>query len=668
MKLIRNAFMFSGLSIMALGSCDSNSIQENEFRYLADEFADIKIIRYRVDDWDSMTLQQKEYIYHLSEAAKWGRDILFDQNFKYNLKIRKALEKMVEAYDGDADDREYREFLTYVKRVFFSNGIHHHYAEEKFTPGCSEEFFKNLMAKADIGAREAEELVPLIYDMNLYRYRRYPGKDKDIVKESAVNFYEGVTKDEVERFYSRMEDPSDETPISYGLNSKLVKENGTVKELTYRKDGLYGAAIEKIIGHLEAASAVAENDVQKGHLAKLIEYYRTGDLRTWDEYNILWVKDTVSTVDYVNGFIENYTDPMGMKATWESIVNIKDIKASERTALISENAQWFEDNSPVDARFKKETVKGISAKVINAVCLGGDCYPTAPIGINLPNADWIRKDYGSKSVTIANLTEAYDKAVQESPKNLTNEFAYDSNEIEMSKKYGFLTNNLHTDLHECLGHGSGKLLPGTSPNALQDVSSSLEEARADLFALYYLADSKLIELGIMPDAEAYKAEYANYIRNGIFTQFVRIEYGKDVTQAHMQARKLIAQWTYEKGLDRKIIEKKTKDGKTYFVINDHEALRGLFGDLLAEIQRIKSEGDYKAGKALIENYATKIDPALHREVLDRYASLQLKPYGGFMNPEITPVTKDGKTVDYKLTYCRSFLEQMMKYGKEYSAL
>lgn len=657
----------SGITLAALTSCSTTAETGKDFRYLADEFADLKVIRYKVDGWDSLSLKQKEYIYHLSEAAKWGRDIIFEQNFAYNLRIRKMLEKMIERYDGDKTDPEYIKLETYAKRVFFSNGIHHHYAEEKFIPECSREFFSSLMTKA--GTNEnPEEMLPVIFDKDLYRYRRYSGTDKDIIKASSVNFYDNVTKEEVEKFYAAMEDPNDSTPVSYGLNSKVVKENGKITEKRYTTDGLYGPALKKICEHLEKAQAVAENDAQKAYIAKLIEYYTTGDLNTWDEFNIMWVKDTESDVDFVNGFIENYSDPMGMKATWEAVVNFRDIEASRRTKIISENAQWFENNSPIDNRFKKEEVKGVSAKVINVACLGGDCYPTAPIGINLPNADWIRKDHGSKSVTIANLTDAYSKAAEESPKSMLTEFSYDQAEIDMLKKYGDLTNNLHTDLHECLGHGSGQLLPGTSPNALQDVSSSLEEARADLFALYYLADEKLVELGIIPNREAYKAQYLSYIKNGIFTQFVRIEEGKTNTQAHMQARKLIAQWCYENGKDAGIIEKKMRDGKTFFVVNDYPALRGLFGKLLAELQRIKSEGDYKAGKKLIETYAVNIDPQLHREVLERYASLQLKPYGGFLNPEIIPVEKDGKITDYRIEYCDSYLDQMLKYGREYSAL
>ncbi len=491
----------------------------------------------------------------------------------------------------------------------------------------------------------------------------------DIVAESAVNFYEGVTRAEVEKFYNDMADPSDKTPVSYGLNSKLVKgADGIVREDVYKVGGLYGTALEKIVAELEKAAAVAENDSQKKYIGSLVEYYRTGDLKLWDEYNIEWLQDTLGTVDFVNGFVEDYNDPLGRKATWEALVNVKDHEASERTEVISANAQWFEDNSPVDVRFKKPVVKGVSAKVINAVALAGDCYPATPIGINLPNADWIRKDYGSKSVTIANITHAYDKAAQESPKSTLTEFAWSEGEIAAAKKYLSITDEVHTDLHECLGHGSGQLLPGTSPNALGEYSSALEETRADLFGLYYMADPKLVELGILPDMEAYKAQYSNYIRNGSMVQFNRVELGRKNTEAHMQNRKLIADWCYENGLADNVIEKKIRDGKTYFVVNDYEALRGLFGELLAEVQRIKSEGDYAAGKALVERYAVNIDPELHKEVKERYDALGLKPYGGFVNPDIVPVVKNGKVVDYDVVYCDDYLGQMMEYGRKYSAL
>lgn len=664
--------LIATLAGLFAASCKDGAVKEEPFRYLADEFADLKVIRYRIPGWDSLTLKQKEYIYHLSEAAKAGRDIFWDQNFKHGIKIRKALEGIFENYSGEKESSDWKEFVVYAKRVFFSNGIHHHYAEEKFIPGCSQEYFAKLMDES--GQSELkEELIPMLFDPALYPYRKNITGEGDLLLGSSVNFYDSVSRAEAEAFYAKMADPKDETPISYGLNSRLIKRGGVVQEEIYKSGGLYGAAIDKIIEHLEKASAVAENDIQRGYIAKLIDYYRTGDLNTWDEYNIAWVKDTDSQVDFINGFIEDYNDPLGMKATWEAVVNFKDIEASKRTEIISNNAQWFEDNSPVSAEYKKKEVKGVSAKVITVAQLGGDCHPTSPLGINLPNADWIRKEHGSKSVTIANISEAYDKAAEEAPKSMTAEFSWDKAESALIKQYGSVTNNLHTDMHECLGHASGQLRPGTAAGALKDHSSALEEARADIFALYYMPDTKLVELGIMPDAEAYKASYISYIRNGLMTQFVRVELGKSVTQAHMQGRKLIAEWCFEKGKGAgeggaDVIEKRVRDNKTYFVINDYAKLRGLFGDLLAELQRVKSEGDYAAGKKLIETYAVNIDPALHKEVRDRYASLNLKPYGGFINPDIIPVEKDGKITDYKIEYPADFLQQMLDYGKKYSFL
>ena len=640
--------------------------KQADFHYLIDEFADLKIMRYKVPGWEELSLGQKEYIYHLSEAAKYGRDIIWDQNCKWNLPVRHTLENILENYKGDRNCAEFAQFETYAKRVFFSNGIHHHYSEDKFFPECPREYFASLMAAV---GEENADLLEIIYNPDLLSQRKSTNASGDIVAESAVNFYEGVTRAEVEKFYADMVDPADKTPISYGLNSRLVKgPDGIIREEAYKVGGLYGPAIEKICEQLEMAAAVAENDAQKQYIASLVEYYRTGDLRLWDKYNIEWLSDTLGTVDFVNGFVEDYNDPLGRKATWEALVNFKDMEASRRTEIISANAQWFEDNSPVDQRFKKKEVKGVSAKVINAATLAGDCYPATPIGINLPNADWIRREHGSKSVTIANITAAYSKAAEESPRSMLSEFAWSEEEIALQKKYGSLTDDLHTDLHECLGHGSGQLLPGTSPNALGEFSSTLEETRADLFGLYYIADPKLVELGILPDMEAYKAQYASYIRNGIFTQFTRVELGRPNTEAHMQNRKLIADWCYEKGLKDNVIEKKVRDGKTYFVVNDYEALRGLFGELLAEIQRIKSEGDYKAGKALVEKYAVNIDPELHKEVKERYAALNLKPYGGFVNPTIVPVKKGGKVVDYRIDYTQGYIEQMLEYGHKYATL
>ena len=652
-------------------SCGNNAgqQQDKDFKYLIDEFADLKIMRYQIPGWDDLTLQQKEYVYHLGEAAKYGRDILWDQHCKANLPIRHAIENILENYQGDRDSKDFQDFTVYAKRVFFSNGIHHHYAEDKFFPDCPREYFASLMSAVGIDEAEASGLLEIIYNPDIYPQRKSNSSDGDIVALSAVNFYENVTRDEVEKYYHELQDPNDPEPVSYGLNTKVVKgSDGVVREEAWKIGGIYSAALEKIVAELEKAAAVAENDLQKQYIATLVEYYRTGDLRLWDKYNIEWVQDTLGTVDFVNGFVEDYTDPLGRKGSWEGLVNIKDHEASERTEILSENAQWFEDNSPVDPRFKKETVKGITAKVINATTLSGDCYPSTPIGINLPNADWIRKEHGSKSVTIANITHAYDFAAQESPKSTLNEFAWDEAEIAAAKKYLSLTDEIHTDLHECLGHGSGQILPGVSPNALKEYSSTLEETRADLFGLYYIADPKLVELGILPDMEAYKAQYANYIRNGMMVQFSRVELGRKNTEAHMQNRKLIAEWCYEQGKADNVIEKKVRDGKTYFVVNDYEALRGLFGKLLAEIQRIKSEGDYKAGKALVETYAVNIDPALHKEVKERYDALGLKPYGGFVNPEIVPVTKGGKVVDYRVEYPDDYLGQMLEYGRKYATL
>lgn len=656
----------TGLAATALSCADK--ADNGDFKYLIDEFADLKIIRYKVPGWDELTLAQKEYVYHLGEAAKYGRDIIWVQNCKYNLPVRHTIENILENYDGDRSCEEFAQFVTYAKRVFFSNGIHHHYSEDKFFPECSQEYFRSLM-EAVGDADKCETLLPVIYDASIYPQRKSTDKSADIVASSAVNFYEGVTRAEAEKFYADMADPSDKRPVSYGLNSKLVKgADGVIREDVYKVGGLYGEALGKICAELRKAAEVAENDAQKEYISTLISYYETGDLRLWDEYNIQWLSDTLGTVDFVNGFVEDYNDPLGRKATWEGLVNYKDNEASRRTELISSNAQWFEDHSPVDSRFKKKEVKGVSAKVINVATLAGDCYPATPIGINLPNADWIRSEHGSKSVTIANITSAYGKAAQESPKNMLGEFAWSEEEIAMEKKYSELTDNIHTDLHECLGHGSGQLLPGTSPNALGEYSSTLEETRADLFGLYYVADPKLVELGILPDAEAYKAQYSSYIRNGIFTQFTRVELGRKNTEAHMQNRKLIADWCYEKGLKDNVIEKKTRDGKTYFVVNDYEALRGLFGELLAEVQRIKSEGDFEAGKALVEKYAVDIDPELHKEVKERYAALELKPYGGFVNPYIVPVVKGGRVVDYRIEYTDDYLGQMLGYGRKYSTL
>ena len=653
----------------ALCSCSQGEkkTQDTDFHYLLDEFADLKVIRFRVPGWDNLSLRQKEYAYHLSEAAKLGRDITWDQYCKWNLPIRHVVEDILNEYEGDRECADFQNFTVYAKRLFFANGIHHHYSEDKFFPECPKEYFQSLMEAVGDG-EQATELLEVIYSPDIYPQRRSTSKTGDIVELSAVNFYDGVTREEVDKYYNSMIDPNDKTPISYGLNTKVVKEDGKVVEKPWKVGGIYGPALERICAELEKAAAVAETDLQKEAIGKLVKYYKTGDLKTWNDFNIDWVQDTVGTIDFINGFIEDYDDPLGRKATWEGYVNMKDSAASARTEILSANAQWFEDNSPVDPRFRKPHVKGVSAKVVDGITLAGATYPATPIGINLPNADWIRRDYGSKSVTIANITHAYDYAAQESPKSTLTEFAYDQAEIDAYKQYGSYTDEIHTDLHECLGHGSGQLLPGVSSTALGEYQSTLEEARADLFGLYYMADPKLVELGIMPNAEAYKPAYSNYIRNGLFVQFTRVELGKQNTEAHMQNRKLIAEWCYEKGAARGIIEKKMRDGKTYFVVNDYEALRGLFAELLAEIQRIKSEGDYAAGKNLVETYAVNIDPQLHKEVLERYAALNLKPYGGFVNPDIVPVEKDGKVVDYKIVYVDNYLQQQLDYGKKYRTL
>ncbi len=654
--------MIASMALVAASCGNRNS----NFRYTVDQFADVKVIRYQVPGWEDLSLQQKEYAYHLAEAAKWGRDIYWDQNCRYNLQLRHAVEAILNNYQGDRKCSEFQAFTEYAKRLFFSNGIHHHYAEDKFYPTCEPAYFEKLLdavGKSD----EAGFLLGFAYDPDICPQRRSTSTDGDIVELSSVNFYDGVTRSEVEAYYASIARPGDRHPVSYGLNTKVVKDSlGNVTELPWKVGGIYGPAIEKICGELELARKVAENDIQKRALALLIDYYRTGDLRKWDEFNVEWVKDTLGVVDFVNGFVEDYNDPLGRKGAWEGHVNIKDVKASERSLVLSSNAQWFEDNSPVDPRFRKPHVKGISAKVINAVCLAGDSYPSTPIGINLPNADWIRREYGSKSVTIANITHAYNYSAEEMPASVLTEFAWDEAEIARSKKYGSYVDEIHTDLHECLGHGSGQLLKGVSTTAMGEYASALEEARADLFGLWYCADPKMVELGLMPDAEAYKAEYDSYIRNGLMVQFNRVELGRPNTEAHMQDRKLISEWCYRNGDG--VIQKKVRDGKTYFVITDYEALRGLFGKLLAEVQRVKSEGDYAAGKALIETYAVNIDPALHKEVKERYDALNLKPYGGFLNPDIVPVEKGGVITDYVLKYPENLLDQMLSYGKDYGIL
>ena len=643
----------------------------NDYLYhmktLIDEFADIKIMRFEVPGWDSLPFHSKEYAYHLAEAAKLGRDITWDQYCRWNLPVRRAVEQILLKYPGDRNCEGFRDFTVYAKRLFFSNGIHHHYAEDKFFPDCPKDYFRTLMEASGVEG-DIPGLLEVIYSPDICPKRRSMSKDGDMVQLSSVNFYEGVTRDEVDAYYASLEDPSDPRPVSLGLNTKIVKEEGRIVEKTWKSGGLYGQAIDRICGELEKARGCAENDAQAKALDLLLEYYRTGDLKVWDEFNIAWVGETSGTVDFINGFIEDYDDPLGRKATWEGYVHIKDAEASRRTEILSANAQWFEDHSPVDPRFRKTVVKGVTAKVVSAVTMGGATYPTTPIGINLPNADWIRREHGSKSVTISNITKAYDQAALEAPRSALEEFAWDEAEVQAYKKYGSHDDEIHTDLHECLGHGSGQILPGVPANALGEYQSTLEEARADLFGLYYIADPKLVELGIMPDSEAWKTAYSSFIRNGLFVQFSRVELGKKNTEAHMQDRKLIAQWCFEKGASGNVIERRNRDGKTYFVVNDFQALRGLFARLLAEVQRIKSEGDYEAGKELVERYAVDIDLELHREVRERYAALGLKPYGGFVNPEIVPVVEDGKTVDYQLVPVTDYLTQQLGYGNKYSTL
>lgn len=650
------------------------------FKYSVDKFADIEILRYRVPDFESLSLKQKELIYYLNEAALQGRDILFDQNNKYNLTIRRTLEAIYLNYKGDRNADEFIKLTTYLKRIWMGNGIHHHYSEDKFTPEFSVPFFANAVnslpieaLKPVLAAGETKEdllqkLIPVLFDPTIYPKRTNQAHGVDLILTSGNNYYgEGVTQAEVEDFYNNMKNPNDPTPISYGLNSKLVKENGKLVEKTYKVGGLYTKAIERIVFWLEKAATVAENDKQKDVINTLIKFYRTGDLKTYDEYSIKWVEDLASQVDFVNGFTETYGDPLGMKASWESLVNFKNIEATKRTEIISRNAQWFEDHSPIDKQFKKETVKGVSAKVITAAILAGDCYPATPIGINLPNANWIRAQHGSKSVTIENITEAYDQASLGN--GFAEEFMWSNVERDRAKKYASMTNNLHTDLHECLGHGSGKLLPGVDPDALKAYGSTIEEARADLFGLYYMADDKVVELGLLPNKEAYKAEYYQFMMNGLMTQLTRIQPGKNIEEAHMRNRQLIAAWVFEKGKADNVVEMKVRDGETYVVINDYEKLRSLFGQLLAEIQRIRSTGDFEAGKTIVEAYAVKVEPALHNEVLARYKKLNLAPYRGFVNPVYTLIkNKSGKITDVKVSYTENYTEQNLRYSKDYSVL
>lgn len=652
------------------------SMSEN-FNYIVEQFADLQLLRYRVAGFENLSLRQKELIYYLSEAALEGRDILFDQNGKYNLQIRKLLEAVYVSYSGDRNNPEFQGLEVYLKRVWFSSGIYHHYACDKFVPAFSPEFLRECIEQVDVASLPlkdgesvqamCDKLFPVMFDPKVMPKRVNQADGEDLVMTSAANYYEGVTQDEAEKFYAMQKVAADPHPVMYGMNSRLVKKDGALQEEVWKLDGMYGEAIQKIIFWLKKAEAVAENEAQREVIRLLIDFYRTGDLKTFDTYSIAWLKDTDSKVDFVNGFIESYGDPLGMKASWESIVNLKDEEATHRTEIISQHAQWFEDHSPVSPSFKKEVVRGVSAKVITAAMLGGDLYPSSAIGINLPNSNWIRSLHGSKSVTIGNLTDAYNKAAKGN--GFREEFVYSQEEKDLLEKYADITGDLHTDLHECVGHGSGKLLPGVDPDALKAYGSTIEEARADLFGLYYLPDEKLVELGLTPDKEAYKAEYYAYMMNGLLTQMVRIEPGCDLEEAHMRNRQLIARWALENGKSMNVVELVKKEGKTYVKINDYLQLRGLFAALLSEIQRIKSEGDYEAARALVEKYAVKLDATLHEEILNRYRSLHLAPYKGFVNPVYLPqYDAEGRIVDVKLDYTEGYIEQMLRYGRDYSNL
>ena len=650
---------------------------KNVFQYTDEKFADLQLLHYKVEGFEELTLKQKELIYYLSEAALYGRDILFDQNGKYNLRIRKMLEAI---YTLNGIDRKTNDFIAmeiYLKRIWFSNGIHHHYSYDKFNPGFSADYLRSLITMVEpkklplqIGQSVddfCEEIFPVIFDPTIDAKKLNQSEGEDLLLTSASNYYDGVSQSEAESFYEAQKDSTDKTPVMYGLNSRLVKEMGVLKEKVWKSGGLYAEAIDKILYWLKKAKDVAENEKQAVVIQELIEFYETGNLIKFDEYSILWVKDVESRIDFNNGFIETYGDPLGFKASWESIVNFKDLVATHRTDVISKNAQWFEDHSPVDSRFKKKNVKGVSAKVITAAILSGDLYPASAIGINLPNSNWIRSVHGSKSVTIGNLTDAYKKAAHGN--GFMKEFVYSQTERELIDKYDDLTDDLHTDLHECLGHGSGVLLPSTDPDALKSYGATIEEARADLFGLYYMGDSKLVDLNLLPNREAYKAQYYTYMMNGLMTQLVRIDLGKDLEEAHMRNRALIAYWVYDHGKEKNIVEFVKKDSKTFVRINDYMALRCLFGDLLAEIQRIKSEGDYESAKKLVEKYAVKIDPVLHKEIKGRYEKLNLAPYKGFINPKyIAERDKDGDLKDVKIFYGESFTEQMLRYGRDYSTL
>ena len=646
------------LALVALSACCK---QEQTFDYTVDKFYDLEILRYQVPEFDSLSLQQKTLVYHLTEAALHGRDILFDQNGRYNLRIRRALEALYTQYKGDKTSAEFLNFEKYLKRVWFANGIHHHYASDKFQPEFSQDWF--VAACAEAGVTYDEAILPVIFDPTVMP-KSLSLDGEDLLLASANNYYEGVTQAEAEAYYEAHKDTSAE-PLWIGLNSKLVKENGQVVERVYKVGGMYSAALEKVVEHLEKALPFAENDQQRLVIEKMIEFNKTGDLRAFNEYCIAWVKDLDSRVDYVNGFTETYADPLGITGTWESLVNFKDMRATHRCQTISDNAQWFEDNSPTDKKYKKEEVKGVSAKVITAAILAGDCYPATPIGINLPNANWIRKDYGSKSVTIDNITHAYNEAAKGNGFN--EEFMLNAEVIAMYEKAG-ACGDLHTDLHECVGHGSGKLMPGVSKDALKEHASTIEEARADLLGLYYMADPKLVELGLLENEDTYKGFFYQQMMNGLMTQLVRIEPGKDIEESHMRNRQLIALWVFKNAKNNEV-EMIERDGKHYLQINDYEGIRRLYGELLREIQRITSEGDYPAAKAMVEEYAVKVDQDLHKEILERYEKLNLAPYKGFVNPVYTAhYDAEGNITDVTLDYTEGYIEQHLRYSRDYSFL
>lgn len=656
---------------------DTLKKEEGEFKYIAEQFADLRVLRYKIEDFDNLSLQQKELLYYLYEAALCGRDITWDQNYKYNLTIRKTLEAIFSDPNIDTTNPDYEKLLVYAKRVWFSSGIHHHYSSDKFVPECSKEFFVEAIKKVDSAKLPLDNgetvdnfasfLVPIVFDPALSAKKVELDPKKDLVLTSAVNFYEGVNQKEVTEFYDKQIDKDSKTPVMTGLNSKLVKENGAIVEKKWMVGGMYTQAIEKIVFWLEKASSVAENAAQKEAIDKLITFYKTGDLKDFDAYNIAWVKDTASAIDVVNGFIEVYQDPLGRKGSFEAVVSVKDMEASKRIAAIGANAQWFEDNSPILPEHKKKNVKGISAKVINAVVESGDSGPVTPIGINLPNNEWIRETHGSKSVNLGNIVEAYEQAAGGS---VIDEFYFDKETAERVKNYAGLADKLHTDMHEVIGHASGRIEEGVKQphETLKNYASALEEGRADLVALYYLMDPKLVELGVMPSLDYGKASYDEYITKGLIIQTSRIKLGNNIEESHMRNRQMVAAWAYEKGKAENVIEKKVRDGKTFFVVNDYDKLRKLFGDLLREIQRIKSKGDYKAGHDLIENYGVKIDQALHKEVLDRYSKLNIAPYAGFIQPKLTPVKQDGKIIDVKIEYPADFKTQMLEYGANYGLL